>query len=306
MNSQKIKSLSLLFLIIINLCAIAASFYLYLSTSRNYLIDKVSIHPVVAEDWQTEDDSITLYGEIHYPFGFNTNVVYPSVLLFHGYGRSLNDYSVFIKDLNQRGILCFAIDFRGFGKSTGTFPSDGALYNASFGDAMAAFQYLRSHPNVNKSNIVALGTSLGAGSSLFLAVMNQTNKFVLWYPAVDYYLGNKLLFEYDLPFSNAQALIMVGTEDECTRCKPQDVQYFVDRNGLEIYWLQGARHTDSRYYQEVVSHTLNWFENLWNLPKPTLIQSFIANQILTYGILGAVVLIDILYFVRLWIVKRKR
>ncbi len=270
------------------------------------MIDRVSIHPVSTDDWLTEDSSITLYGEIHYPDGFNRSAKYPSVVLFHGYGRSLNDYSSFMAELNQRGILCFAIDFRGFGKSTGTFPSDGRLYNASFGDAMAAIQYLKIHPNCDRNNVVALGTSLGGGASIFLAIMNQTNKFVAWYPAVAYFLGEKSLFEYQLPFSESHALIMVGTDDECTRCKPSDVQYFAENNHLEIYWLQGAMHTDSRYYPEVSATTLDWFEQLWNLPKPGFIDSLLSRHIIIYSILGAIIFIDVIYLLKMCLAKRRK
>ncbi len=284
----------------------SASVYLFFVLKGNGLIDRVSIHPVSSEDWLTEDTSITLYGEIHYPNGFNRSARYPGVVLFHGYGRSLNDYLSFISELTQRGILCFAIDFRGFGRSSGTFPSDGKYYNASFGDAMAAIQYLKMHPNSDPGNIVALGTSLGGGASIFLAIMNQTNKFVAWYPAVGYYLGEKSLFEYHLPFSDGHSLIMVGTDDECTRCKPSDVQHFAENNHLEIYWLQGAKHTDSRYYQEVVGRTLEWIERLWNLSTPDLISSIVSNQIFVYSILIGIIFIDFLYLLKMGLNKRKR
>jgi dienelactone hydrolase len=287
-----------LFLLSINVIFLAISGIIIGINYYRYRVDIIYCHPTEPSDWETPDESIQLYGEIYYPAYFDSDRKYPAVILFHGYGRSLNDYYYYIQELIQLDIICFAIDFHGFGKSTGEFPSDGRYYNASFGDAMGAYLFISNYSCVDTSRILALGTSLGGGAALFLAIQNKVHNIALWYPAVGYILEGKNLSEYILPSSEVNALIFVGTEDECTRCNPNDVGFFAENNALEIYWLEGATHTDGRFYSEVSSVTKEWIIDLWDLTSPTIFQTWFSQNYLSYGIIAILVIIDVVSLIK--------
>ena len=304
-TKAKTKSVSLIVLIVFNVIIVSAAIGLSIYKGSAYQKTRQFIHPVKPEDWQTEDKTIYLYSETHYPLGYENTKKYPTILLFHGMTRTLEDYDHLVKELTSRGILCFLIDFRGHGKSTGEFPKEDLLRNVTFGDSMGAFRYMVKHPNADPDNILALGTSMGGGNSMFLAIANATNKFVLWYPGVAYILGDKPLYQHNLAVSNPQALIIVGTEDECGNCKPSYVQTFADNNNLQITWFEGATHTDSRYYSDAVAATLKFLGTIWNLNDSLKIIPIITQSAFIIGLVGIIALVDIIYILRKKLKKKK-
>jgi fermentation-respiration switch protein FrsA (DUF1100 family) len=75
------------------------------------------------------------------------------------------------------GRVLLAINYRGYGASTGT-PHERVLY----ADAVAAFDWLAAHPGVDASRIVVWGRSLGSGVATWVAAGRPVEAVVLSAP----------------------------------------------------------------------------------------------------------------------------
>ncbi len=88
----------------------------------------------------------------------------PAVLYLHGARWNLTGQVFRLEKLREFGFSVLAIDYRGFGKSDGDYPSEKTVYE----DARAAWQYLaRLQPNTGKRFIY--GHSLGGAVAVDLA-----------------------------------------------------------------------------------------------------------------------------------------
>jgi uncharacterized protein len=91
----------------------------------------------------------------------------PKVLLyFHGRGSN-RSYSLYrMQGLHQLGFSILTLDYRGYGDSIGTFPSETSVYE----DSKAVWNYLTQVRRVPPKDIVIYGESLGGAVALDLAV----------------------------------------------------------------------------------------------------------------------------------------
>jgi pimeloyl-ACP methyl ester carboxylesterase len=85
-------------------------------------------------------------------------------LYFHGNGSSVAGTVDFAKLLRDRGWSVLVLDYRGYGKSTGS-PSEWGLAH----DARAAWRYLTDSKGIPPESIVIHGRSLGGGVAVTLA-----------------------------------------------------------------------------------------------------------------------------------------
>ena len=91
----------------------------------------------------------------------------PAVLYLHGNDLNIGDSAFNSAQLQRLGFSVLAIDYRGFGKSGGVFPSEAQVYE----DAQTAWLYLKSRiPQGRKRYIY--GHSLGGAVGIDLAVKN--------------------------------------------------------------------------------------------------------------------------------------
>ena len=89
----------------------------------------------------------------------------PTMLYLHGNGWNIGDSAYNTARLQRMGFSILAIDYRGFGRSEGGFPSESQVYE----DAEAAWAYLKTRePDVRKRYIY--GHSLGGAVAVDLAV----------------------------------------------------------------------------------------------------------------------------------------
>ncbi len=153
-----------------------------------------------------------------------------TVLFCHGNGGNLSFYTELIRLLQQKGYGVMAIDYRGYGKSTGK-PYENGLYN----DLRAAVNYLKENKNTPEEKIVLWGLSLGGAvvaqiasetpsfsgvilQSTFTSIRDMAN-----YVLHRIYLGIKS--DYDNYFSNMfiENAIMLNqeykTKDKVSRIK---------------------------------------------------------------------------------------
>jgi uncharacterized protein len=81
-----------------------------------------------------------------------------TLLYFHGAHGSLSDSAAKLKTLHELGINIFAFDYRGFGRSSDTHPSEERVSQ----DADAAWNYLVDTRHLAAQTIVLFGEGLGA------------------------------------------------------------------------------------------------------------------------------------------------
>jgi pimeloyl-ACP methyl ester carboxylesterase len=107
-------------------------------------------------------EGVRLGGRLHVA-GRNS----PVILLFHGNGEIASDYDDISRFYTQMGISLLVVDYRGYGKSTGT-PSCSALLD----DAMATYLALHdilSRYGLDESRLFVMGRSLGSAAAIEIA-----------------------------------------------------------------------------------------------------------------------------------------
>jgi pimeloyl-ACP methyl ester carboxylesterase len=106
-------------------------------------------------------DDIVIGGRLHmaHPQG-------PNILFFHGNGEIVADYDDLGPVYNQMGINFLAVDYRGYGRSSGR-PTVSAMMQ----DCHTIFDYVRYwlQDNHFEGPLVVMGRSLGSASALELA-----------------------------------------------------------------------------------------------------------------------------------------
>jgi uncharacterized protein len=100
----------------------------------------------------------------------------PVMLFLHGQGASLNDGRFRYRRMHDKGVGYLAIDYRGFGHSTGK-PSEDGLYT----DALAAYNFLIRR-GIQPEQIIIHGHSLGSGVATWLATRRPARALILEAP----------------------------------------------------------------------------------------------------------------------------
>lgn len=97
------------------------------------------------------------------------------ILYFHGNAGDLQRWGNITEHLVAKNYDVFVIDYRTYGKSTGTL-SEQALYN----DAQFCYDYLKK--TYNEKDIIIYGRSLGTGLSTYVASKNNPKQLILEAP----------------------------------------------------------------------------------------------------------------------------
>ena len=88
------------------------------------------------------------------------------VLYLHGNGSNVGANVEHANRFHRLGLSVFLIDYRGYGKSQGDFPSESQVYE----DAQLAWDYLVKQRGIHPSQIYIYGHSLGGAVAIDLAV----------------------------------------------------------------------------------------------------------------------------------------
>ncbi|MDX2216635.1 MAG: alpha/beta hydrolase [Oculatellaceae cyanobacterium bins.114] len=88
------------------------------------------------------------------------------VLYLHGNGANIGANVAQAERFHRLGLSVLLIDYRGYGKSTGGFPSEAKVYE----DATVAWNYLTQKRNISPQRILLYGHSLGGAIATQLAV----------------------------------------------------------------------------------------------------------------------------------------
>jgi len=100
------------------------------------------------------------------------------ILYFHGNAGSLEGWQFVYDDFASLGYNFLIIDYRGYGKSTGTISEKGFYI-----DAQASYDYLIAR-GFKPQNIVVYGRSIGSGVAVDLAAQREVAGLVLESPYV--------------------------------------------------------------------------------------------------------------------------
>jgi fermentation-respiration switch protein FrsA (DUF1100 family) len=84
-----------------------------------------------------------------------------AVLHLHGNAANVSNHLPLVAWLPARGYHVLMLDYRGFGRSDGRPTLDGIV-----DDALAALQYLRARPDVDRDRLIVFGQSLGGATAL--------------------------------------------------------------------------------------------------------------------------------------------
>lgn len=107
------------------------------------------------------DDNIVLGGRFHM-----ADKAAPNILFFHGNGEIVSDYDDLGPLYNRMGMNFLAVDYRGYGKSTGR-----PTVTAMMMDCRKIFEFTKNWLNANNytGSFIVMGRSLGSASALELA-----------------------------------------------------------------------------------------------------------------------------------------
>ncbi len=97
-----------------------------------------------------------------------------TVLLFHGNAGNISHRLDYLQMFNRLGYATLAIDYRGYGKSTGS-PSEEGTYR----DSLAAWNWLVQSRETKPQDIVIAGESLGGGVASWLAARQAPRALIL-------------------------------------------------------------------------------------------------------------------------------
>jgi len=176
----------------------------------------------------------------------------PVVLYFQGNGGGLNLRADRFRQLVSDGTGLVALNYRGYGGSTGS-PSETGL----MADAIAAYDFAASHYPVDR--IVLWGESLGTGLAVALASERPVSRVILESPytsiadlaaAVYWFVPVRLLIK-DPFYSDARigkvtapVLVLHGTNDNIIPMTYGEGLYALIRSPKRFVRLAGAGHND--------------------------------------------------------------
>jgi len=138
--------------------------------------------PYKSEDVSFKNGDVTLSGTLTHPEGIK---VCPAVILLHGSGSHDRDETIFFHKpflllsdyLTRRGIAVLRYDKRGAGKSTGN--KEQATTEDFANDGLAAFEFLKTRPDIDKTKIGLLGHSEGGAGAAMVAAKDRDVRFIV-------------------------------------------------------------------------------------------------------------------------------
>jgi hypothetical protein len=196
------------------------------------------------------------------------------LLFVHGLDSSQGGYTTRAKAASSElGLTCLTFDLGGHGGSTGD--RDRLSRSDHLQDLEAAYDRLRSAPDVNPARIGVCGASYGAYLTCLLIGTRQIRRLLLRAPALYRDQDTKIPpDERGEPFSDSIALRNLHAFDGETLVLESGADEIIPHSVIETYLaaskrpvhhvIEGARH---RLYQEewnaaFIREILVWFKNL--------------------------------------------
>lgn len=225
--------------------------------------------PANAEDvWMTTADGVKLHGW----FFRAAQPAKGTVLYSHGNGGNLTYVRGTTETLAKRGLDVFIYDYRGYGRSEGSRPSETELY----ADGDAAYDYLTKTRGVKPEQLVIYGLSLGTTVSTDLASRQPCRALVLEAPLssasdmatatlpiippqLHWILSNR--FESARKIANVKCAVLVthGDKDEVIPVEQGRKVFAAANEPKKLIIVPGGNHwllNEKGYFDEVVNFIL--------------------------------------------------
>ena len=181
------------------------------------------------------------------------------ILYFHGNAGNLQRWGEYAVDFTKLGYDILMMDYRGYGKSTGT-PTEKNLYD----DAQMVFKW--AEDNVPHKKLVIVGRSLGSAVATNLAKDAKPDLLILETPfdelsSVLYSMPSRFKFpnNTNLPKVKCRKLIIHGTDDSVVPLSSAEkLKPLLNENDLFVV-IKGGNHNnlrEFREYHEVLSEVL--------------------------------------------------
>ncbi len=218
---------------------------------KNY---QYNLTPGDKEVFITTEDGNSINGILYQRPG-NKNVI----LYFHGNGGSLDLWQTASEEILALNCDLLIIDYRGYGKSTGSFSEKGF-----YDDAHSAYRFLLQN-GYSPDQIIVCGRSLGSGVAAQLAHTEKVKALILQSPYTSLpdvaaekmpYLLPRLLISYQLntlkiaPDLKVPVLILHGTNDEVIPSSHGQKIYDAVKAPRKLVLIKGAGHNDLDHYSQ--------------------------------------------------------
>ncbi len=182
---------------------------------------------------ETERETFSYTGTVHWvechnnrvftvlslPEAYDGTQKYPLVLMLHGFNSTLDEWTYYVKGLNDAGYACLLFDFRG-GHSGDQSRSDGKLSQMSFdtklADIRAVMAYAETLEMVDSDNFLLAGHSQGGMMALITMcdaeLKNRFNGVLLLAPYTDAKIVERYAAPEDVPDSASLLVCTVGKD----------------------------------------------------------------------------------------------
>lgn len=181
----------------------------------------------------------------------------PVLVWFHGNGETVAGLAPLLREFQPPGVALLAVDYRGYGASTGS-----PTVANSERDALVLWDWIAARPDLDGARVVVYGRSVGGGPALALAAQRPVAGLILESPFTS--LGAMARRSFPIfpsflagrGFNNlarigavkAPLLIIHGDRDSLipTRMGRQLYERMIEKRGAAELWLiPGAEHNST-------------------------------------------------------------
>jgi uncharacterized protein len=182
------------------------------------------------------------------------------VLYFHGNAGNLSGWQFVAEDFTTSGYNILIIDYRGYGKSTGSISEPGF-----YSDAEAAYGFLVQEKGFNPQDIIIYGRSIGTGVAVHLATRFPNKGLVLEsaYTSLGALVDDKVPFFFPslylkYSFNNVKKINQVkspvifvhGTNDTLIPSSHSEYLYQIFNGRKKLILVSKGEHNDLNSFEE--------------------------------------------------------
>lgn len=166
---------ALLVILIIALLYLLICFFVYLFQKHVVFRPQKGSQPPpgdlnIKETWITTSDGHRLHA-----WWMPTDSAAKTILFFHGNAGNISRGEKRMRLFREMGCNALAIDYRGYGISSGTIKKEEDIYE----DAASSWQYLTQQLEIPEQNIIIWGWSLGGAVAVDLAQHKKCHTLVM-------------------------------------------------------------------------------------------------------------------------------
>jgi fermentation-respiration switch protein FrsA (DUF1100 family) len=182
------------------------------------------------------------------------------ILYFHGNAGDLNGWKFVTEDFTALGYNILIIDYRGYGKSSGSISEQGF-----YADAEATHSYLLQSKHFQANQIIIYGRSIGTGVAVELASRHGARALVLEspYTSLGSLANEKLPFFFPslylrFNFNNLKKIgnitcpvvLVHGTKDELIPAAHSQKLMKAITSEKKLFLIEGGGHNDLNSFQD--------------------------------------------------------